>query len=163
MNILVQQPYILLNKLDLTKHKYTSIQLPYLLISAIFHMHISGTFKVTWKGWRYISELGGLFQGCTSFPRILKPPQNCRDQKGNTKLVPYWGSTNIRCQLKKHPRFVHPWIIFIPGLNKKSSLRMKSILMLEHQRERCCIPWGKFTVEQINTPTDMKLVVSVSS
>jgi len=54
-----------------------------------------------WKGWRYISGLGGLIQGCTSFPRILKPPQNCRDQKSDMKPVPCRGSTNIRRQCKK--------------------------------------------------------------
>jgi hypothetical protein len=66
-------------------------------------------------------------------------------------------STNIWRQCKKHkPQvtwhlgFVHLWIIFIPGLSKKSSLSMKSILMLEHHRERCGMPWGKVTVQQIN-------------
>ena len=28
-------------------------------------------------------------QGCTSFPKILKPPENSRHQRGDLKLVPY--------------------------------------------------------------------------
>jgi len=47
-------------------------------------------------------------RGCTSFPRILKPPQNCRDQKGDMKLVPYSAARNIRCHCKKHkPQYSH--------------------------------------------------------
>ena len=49
-----------------------------------------------------------------------------------------------------HLGFIHLWIIFIPGLSKKSSLSMKSILMLEHHRERCSMRGGKVTVQQIN-------------
>jgi len=40
-----------------------------------------------------------LFQGCTNIPNMLMPSPNSRCHEGDTKQVPSWKPTNIRCYL----------------------------------------------------------------
>jgi hypothetical protein len=42
-----------------------------------------------------------LCQGGTYFSKIWETSQNSRCQTGDTKQIPYWGSTHIRCQRTK--------------------------------------------------------------
>jgi hypothetical protein len=52
-----------------------------------------------------------LGEGCRNFTKIHEPPQTFTHQKGDTKQVPHWGFTNIRCH---HTQFSHHGSL-VPG------------------------------------------------
>jgi hypothetical protein len=90
-----------------------------------------------------------LMQGCTSFPKIMEPPQNCRFQEGGMKPFPYRGPASIKRHCKKfnhpgkqYPGFLHPCfnvfrktIVFCPQFEKQY-FRYYMLVTLLH-REFC--------------------------
>ena len=66
--------------------------------SILFNVSVEEVLKINYEIWFNSNAWICIVRpGVTKFPNIWEPPQNSRRHKGDTKQVPYWACTNIRC------------------------------------------------------------------